>query len=100
MSPPSTTDAATNRLLAGELAKSMWATAKPQASGSDADSGGITSGAETFATLFTDVLADAIAGVDVPPRAPVAGGGTSSSPSASLGDPTSAQLRAGRTGSR
>lgn len=59
-----TTDAAVTRLMAGELAKSMWATAKPQVSGSDEDGGTISSGADTFATLFTDVLADAIAGTD------------------------------------
>jgi hypothetical protein len=54
-------DPATQRLLAGELAKSLWATAKPQAGGEDGEASGISSGADTFANLFTDVLADAIA---------------------------------------
>lgn len=62
--PASTPDPAIQRMLAGELAKSLWATAKPQG-GDDAD--GSTSAADTFSTMFTDVLADAIAGVPTGP---------------------------------
>ncbi len=60
-------DPATQRLLAGELAKSLWATAKPQAGGDD-ETPGLSSGADTFASLFTDVLADAIAGDTKPTK--------------------------------
>ncbi|MCW3014370.1 MAG: hypothetical protein JWO02_1462 [Solirubrobacterales bacterium] len=56
-------DPAVQRLLAGELAKSLWATAKPQDDGNG--QGAPPAGAaDTFATLFTDALADAIAGTD------------------------------------
>lgn len=59
----STTDQATTRLLANELAKSLWATAKPSAGGGDEDGDNSTaSAADAYSTLFTDVLADAIAG--------------------------------------
>jgi len=62
MSAAAPIDPATRRLLAGELAKSLWATAKPQAGGGDEDgASGMTSGVETFSSLFTDILADAIA---------------------------------------
>lgn len=57
-------DPAVQRMLAGELAKSMWATAKPQAAGDDENGGSSTSAVDTFSTLFTDVLADALAGTD------------------------------------
>lgn len=59
----SATDQATLRLLAGELAKSLWATAKPSAGGGEEDGGtAAASAADAYSTLFTDVLADAIAG--------------------------------------
>ncbi len=53
-------DPATQRLLAGELAKSLWATARPVAGGEDDASS--SSAADTYSTLFTDVLADALTG--------------------------------------
>jgi hypothetical protein len=59
--PATATDQATMRLLANELAKSLWATAKPSASGDD-DGSASASAADAYSTLFTDVLADAIAG--------------------------------------
>jgi hypothetical protein len=60
--PAATTDQATMRLLANELAKSLWATAKPIASGDDDGGTASSSAADAYSTLFTDVLADAIAG--------------------------------------
>lgn len=65
-------DPAVQRMLAGELAKSLWATAKPAATdSSDGDStgaGGLSSGADTYSSLFTDVLADAMAPKSSPRR--------------------------------
>jgi hypothetical protein len=61
--PATGADQATMRLLANELAKSLWATAKPSASGGDDDGGTASAAAaDAYSTLFTDVLADAIAG--------------------------------------
>lgn len=74
MSAPNAIDPATQRLLAGELAKALWATAKPQ-SGDEEDGGGAaTSAVQTFSSLFTDVLADAIAGAGTTKRHPGTGG--------------------------
>jgi hypothetical protein len=67
MSAAEPIDPAVQRMLAGELAKSLWATAKPQGGGED-DGASSTSAADTFSGLFTDVLADAIAGVDQGPK--------------------------------
>ncbi|MCW3038680.1 MAG: hypothetical protein JWM31_585 [Solirubrobacterales bacterium] len=57
-------DPAVQKLLAGELAKSLWATAKPIAGGEEEGGSMQSSGAETYASMFTDVLANAIAGQD------------------------------------
>lgn len=54
-------DPAVQRMLAGELAKSLWATAKPVA-GDEQEGAPSSAAADTYATLFTDVLADALAG--------------------------------------
>lgn len=68
-------DPALQRMLAGELAKSLWATAKPadgaDATGGTGDAGGTGSSstaADTYSSLFTDVLADAIAGTPASAR--------------------------------
>jgi hypothetical protein len=76
MTTPNAIDPATQRLLAGELAKSLWATAKPQSSDDDdsASGGAATSGVDTFSSLFTDVLADAMAGGPVKSRTSGTGG--------------------------
>ncbi|MCW2999854.1 MAG: hypothetical protein JWN65_3403 [Solirubrobacterales bacterium] len=65
MSQPAAIDPALQRMLAGELARSLWATARPQ--GDPEEGAPSSSAADTFATLFTDVLADAIAGTDSAP---------------------------------
>lgn len=62
-------DPAVQRMLAGEVAKQLWASAKPQASDSDDGGDSTTStAADTYGSLFTDVLADALAGTKTTPR--------------------------------
>jgi hypothetical protein len=63
--PVTAVDPGLQRILAGELAKSLWASAKPAAGTDetgDAGGGSSATAADTYASLFTDVLADAIAG--------------------------------------
>ncbi|UTI64639.1 hypothetical protein NBH00_00165 [Paraconexibacter antarcticus] len=64
-------DPAVQRMLAGEVAKQLWASAKPQATDSTDDTGGdstASTAADTYGSLFTDVLADALAGTKTTPR--------------------------------
>ena len=65
MTGPAAIDPQVQRLLAGELARSLWKTASPQAvpSGDDGDPDAtpVASAADTYGSLFTDVLADALA---------------------------------------
>lgn len=69
MSTPNAIDPAVQRMLAGELAKQLWATAKPPASASgDGSDSTVSTAADTYGSLFTDVLADAIAGTTPAPR--------------------------------
>jgi hypothetical protein len=63
MSEPAAIDPALQRMLAGELAKSLWATARPEGGGAD-EGAQSSSAADTFSTLFTDVLADALVATD------------------------------------
>lgn len=61
-------DPAVQRMLAGEVAKQLWASAKPQASDDDGSGSTASTAADTYGSLFTDVLADALSGTKTTPR--------------------------------